>query len=304
MKSASNFLITRHWWLLLANPARKSPLYWRTVTPRIPPEWMQQWQKFFSPIAPLVYLFTVMFVCCAVTSRSLGIFLFIAAAFVILGNGTMFGLMWSVTIASELAKEREQGAWELLCLQPSGGLGAAWAMATGIMHRDNAFRSRYQRHINILRAILTIVAIVAFGSLLDARSVYNVNVVMIYAYIIAGTLASYVDYVQSTVLGGLTGVIAGTFTRTRLDAQLRAVGAFLLLQTGAYALVVLIGVWLLPRLLSLGGFTPGAWTTEITLLILRVVFFVGLRELVIVGLWRVVAERLNTTTQQLETLRL
>jgi hypothetical protein len=47
---------------------------------------------------------------------------------------------------------------------------------------------------------------------------------------------------------------------------------------------------------------PTDWAREVTLIAPRLLVFVGLREAMIGFVWRAVAEQLNTSARQLETL--
>lgn len=290
-------MFTYRLWRLMANAPTKHPLYRRALMPRSVPRWWRVVRDYFASIAPIAYLTGGMLLCCAATSPATGGMVLAAIVMLVLFNGTFYGLVWSFQIAAQLANERESGEWELLCLLPSGALGAAWATATGCMSRDNAFKHRYRRHVIVLRGLLLIVVVVTLGTLLDRRTVYAPDMLMLYATFFAVLAASYLDYVQAVVLGSLTGIYAGIATNSRFDAQVWAVISFLALQVGIYALALVVGFVALPALLPAAN--PAM---EAARLALQLLLFAAMREILIAFLWRFVAQRLNTDNTQLQSL--
>jgi hypothetical protein len=111
-------------------------------------------------------------------------------------------------------------------------------------------------------------------------------------------IAVYVEYLQSTVLGSVVGMFVPTFTENRLDTSLYTFGGFLFLQVTTYFLAYLIGFVILPslyeRLYIIGDYV------EISLSILRLTIFFLIREGIITALWRVIVQRLNASSSELD----
>jgi hypothetical protein len=110
--------------------------------------------------------------------------------------------------------------------------------------------------------------------------------------------AIYVEYVQSTVLGSLVGLVISTYAHNRLDASLWSFGIFLLLQVSIYTAAWFIGFELLPEIyewLNING-----WYASFTLPVLRVAAFFLLREGLIAALWRALIARLNMSPGELD----
>ncbi len=295
-------MMTFRVWTLLSKPPRLHPLYRRVQVPRQADGWLRQASDLLSPYLPLAYLFVGMALCCTLSSHALA--LIAGVAVVVLFNGTLYATRWGIRIAKEIAIARESGEWELLCLIPQGPIGAAWAIATGVSHRENAFGRLFRRHVGVLAVLLAFFVLMLPCSLLDyrqARSFERPDVLVTYAYLLAALLVSLADYVQSAVLGSLTGILGGLQTHSPLDAQLWAGGVFLALQTALYALIAVVCFGLLPPIPA--EITGPQLFVEVLLLLARVALFIGLREAVIVAVWRLVARQLQTTTGDLIALR-
>lgn len=295
-------MMTFRVWNVLSKPPRLHPLYRRTQVPRQPDGWLRQAGDLLAPYVPLAYLFIGMALCCTLSSHAVGLIAGIAV--VVLFNGTLYATRWGSRTAKEIALARESGEWELLCLIPQGAVGAAWAIATGVSHRENAFERLYRRHVGVLAVLLAVFVLMLPCSLLDykqAQSFERPDVLVTYGYLLAALLVSYIDFLQSAVLGSLTGILGGLQTNSPVDAQLWAGGVFLALQTAIYALIIVVCFGLLPPIPS--EMTGAQLLIEGLLLLVRLALFIGLREAIIAFVWRLVARRLQTTTGDLVALR-
>ena len=292
--------ISARLWRLLANPPYKHPLYRRNATPRVGPEWLHGFARVFGAAAPGLYFAATVFFCCSITSGQAGLMLGVLAVGILLFNGTLYGLGWTMRVAGELSAERERNAYDLLCLLPSGALGVVWATATGAMHRENAFRNRSARHLAILIGLLILALVLSLSALFNRTNLFTGEILVMYAAIFGVAAAFYADYVQSIVLSALVGVFAGQFAARRFDAELWALLVFLALQLAIYTFAVLAGFIVLPPLVGLTGLRD--WQGELLLVGLRFVALAGTRELAISLFWRRLAQRLNVPTGQLDAL--
>ena len=292
--------ISAQLWRLLANPPYTHPLYRRNAIPRVGPEWLHGILRVINTTAPVLYLPVTAFFCCSITSGQTGLMLGVLAVGVLLFNGTLYGLGWSMGIAGELSSERERNAYELLCLLPSGALGVVWAIAAGTMHRENNIRKRADRHLLILIGLLVFALVLSLSAVFNRAGVVDGEIVAMYAAILGVAAAIYIDYRQSVVISALVGVFAGQFTARRFDAELWALLVFLTLQLVIYACAVVAGFVVLPALVDAAG--AAGWQRDLLLVALRVLALVGTREVVISLAWRLLAERLNVPTGQIDTL--
>jgi hypothetical protein len=286
-------LVTPHLWRLLALRPPAAALFARVVASRPQTRNWNTTRRHIEPLIATGYIFLVALACCGLVSAPLHNIGAILVLLLIIFNGSLYGLGWALSIAGQIAVMREHGAWELLCITPPGTLGVVWAFAGGILHRDNRFRIRYDRHRAILQAAFVILFILWAGMLVRDEMLRPSAVVAAIAGL--GALAAvYVDYVHSITLGVLVGVLAASGTRTRFDAQVLALGGYLLAQTFVYV-VAMIGL----LLVVLPNLSEGGWLAHIALLVGWLALFAGLREAIIAGAWRLITTRLNIDPAEL-----
>jgi hypothetical protein len=84
-------------------------------------------------------------------------------------------------------------------------------------------------------------------------------------------------------------------TVDRLNARGLASGLFLGVQFSFYAIVGILSFWILPEFYALLGFESGAMLN-----LIRLALFFGLRETLIVVLWRLLATTLDTNIGELD----
>jgi hypothetical protein len=290
-------MMTYRLWTLLATPPKRHPLYKRATLLRSMPGWFRMVRHYFSSIAPILYLFGGMLTCCAMTSPTTGSTVLGLVAGVVLFNGTFYGMIWGILIANQIAAEGESGEWELLCTLPTGALGAAWATATGCMSRERGFENRHVWQVTIVRGGFLLAAVVGLGMLFNPATIPLDTIIVPFTAYFAALALSYVDYVQSVVLGSLTGIYAGIGTRSRFDAQLWGFIIFLALQVASYAGALIVGFVIAPVLLP-----SDSLSAQFARLAIQVAAFAGVREIALHGMWHLLAARLNADEGQLDTL--
>lgn len=212
-------------------------------------------------------------------------------------TGIIYGLDCALRVSQAIAREHENDTFQLLSLSPPGPLGTSWTVCTSSLYRNREFD---QLHIIVKSSILVAVVIMAvIGGLLMigqspmfTRYTQPLLPTLVTIVDLSGIfIAVYAEYVQSALIGCLIGMLIPTFVESALDAGLFAFSGFLLIQIAIYFLTALIGFTILPILYQALGIT-GEWA-EITLTILRVLTFLGLREGAVRLLWGQLMERLN-----------
>lgn len=103
---------------------------------------------------------------------------------------------------------------------------------------------------------------------------------------IAIPLLLFTDYAQSLVMASLIGMIAPTYASNRTEARLVGVAAFLILQTGAYLL------WILIATVSASQVNAD-YSGWVVIPIVAAMIVSLIRELVVVALARTLARRSN-----------
>jgi hypothetical protein len=292
-------MMTQKFWYALNHPPARHPLFLRTVL--LPPPSRRR----FVSSATLMIDFVLG------VSVNTPTLLFLLMPFFLLLIGITYGVDCALRISTTIAKEHESNTFDVLALSPGGVWGTNWALSTSSLYRNRDFERLYSIMRSAIIAGVTmtvIIGLIAFLGLAQSRPARlpqpsNLDLSFVLAEDVISVLALiaaiYVEYVQSTVLGSLVGLLIPTVARNRLDASLWAFGGFLLLQIMTYVFAWLIGFTILPTLftyLQMGGWFAGA-----SLAVLRLAAFFLVREAIIAALWRLLAGRLNAREIELAT---
>jgi len=253
-------------WHYLCHPAAH-PLFERTL----------KFNRTTSSIAWAALLAGAL-LCCGISSlvdSSITVLLLI----MIVAFSTAYVVTWAMSISDLIIREHERRTYDLLCMSPAGALGVNWAICTGILHRNDVLG-----WLGVLRKLMAaLLLIVLFSILLTTASRQSLpdlsQLFRLSLDIVMLAAASYVDHVQSVVLGSLVGMLVPVYNRTRLDAAVLAGRIFLALQifTLLAALVIL----------------PGSYQGESSPLLLTLLVCYLTREIFIVVLWRALVYPLN-----------
>ncbi|MEO8607455.1 MAG: hypothetical protein ABI690_06215 [Chloroflexota bacterium] len=280
-------------WRALHNPPALHPVFQRTVL--LPPTTLKR--------RPMGWAGLVVNLVLSLGQYSPTILLLLMP-FILSITGIIYGIDCAIRVGSAIAREHENDTFSLLSLSPGGGLGASWAMCTSSLYRNRDFERLHE----VMRGTVSVGSILLVGGALLTLFLQSdkfsrppiptlptfVNLVNL----ITVLFAVYVEYLQSAVLGSLVGMFVPTFTQNRLDTSVYTFGGFLFLQITTYFLAYLIGFVILPslyeRLNIVGDYT------EMSLSILRLTIFFLIREAIITGLWRVIVQRLNGSTSELD----
>ncbi|HVU10863.1 MAG TPA: hypothetical protein VHD90_06275 [Phototrophicaceae bacterium] len=204
---------------------------------------------------------------------------------VIMAATTFYVAAWLIQMAAALARERTRSVYDLLCVTPPGTLGITWAISAACLHSDDALGwIDASRKVLTAMTVFTLTVIVVTISLRDTMpTVFSILQLALDIAIV--TAVSYADHVQSVVLGSLIAMLAPTYVRGSIDAQVLALFVFLTLQVAACLPTVLI-------VIGLGTSDP---------LFLSLLALCGVREGVIAALWRLLTVRLNAAPLELTT---
>lgn len=220
-------------------------------------------------------------------------------------SGTAAGLVCAVSISRSMADEQRRGRFDLVSITPFGAAGASWA----ICHRSYQ-DSKLLYHVK--RAPL-----VVYGMMAVVTAFFFIMMVMLWFFLVTSNSEDYqpaefatiwiaiatsysilaalfADLIQSLAVGCITGVLASRYTQDALDARSLSLALYLIIQFTFYALMAFFSFILVPTLYDIFGLTPG-----IESLVLRVLVFLFTRELLIMYLWRALAQQLNTTQDEL-----
>ncbi len=215
--------------------------------------------------------------------------------------GTAQGVYTAVRVGTNLVREREMGHTTLHGVMPAGMAGASWAMCSFVHHTNRPITQMREavRGVYIVLFIavgfITAVAVMIWLSTrglsfsLNEPDVSTQSLLQVLR-LLALLIAFYVDFIQSTVLGALIGLLISTIAHSRLDAGGLAFGMFLALQFIFYALVFLVNFVLVPQLIA-DALHPGR-------ILLQFAVYYFSREAMILILWRITAFRLQSDAKE------
>jgi hypothetical protein len=212
--------------------------------------------------------------------------------------GTINGLLSGFAINQTIVNEKIQGRYDLLGLTPYGFEGSTWALCSLSLQGKGLLR----RLRNLGRALYAFLfALTGFplvyAMLLAAISPYP-NALQ---EVINGMGVSFVlsfllglDYIQSTNVGCIIGMVAPTFDATHTGSRNFLLSMFLAVQFGTYVFIAIIVFFFISGLVS-GLSLPlaalvGVFVTYI------------LREMMVIALWRWMAYRLHANLKDLDRL--
>ena len=219
---------------------------------------------------------------------------------ILLFTGTVYGFVWAANISQIIARIRNEGKYDLLCLSPSGKLRISWAICTGYLYRNQSFARVHGQRTRIVQALLMIpgaLILPLFIGMAASKQAYVLMVLSTVVHIVTLAAAFYVDYIQSAVMGSLVGMNIPNYTRSELDARLLAAGGFLTFQASTYLIAWAIGFGALSDIytnLNIDGFA------ELSLPIVRLIVFYLSREIMIFGLWHLLTRQLQARINEVD----
>jgi hypothetical protein len=212
---------------------------------------------------------------------------------------TLYGLFLALAVSSKIHSERERGTHDLLCILPTGALGVLWVLAVSCYHRRNLFNETQKMMRSLQLVILALLfscsVIVGIMLLISLGRAEFGRVLAALVQLMALIGAVYIDYIQSIVLALVIGMLAATREGNKLDASLWAVGVFGMLQLASY-----VCAWFI--FLPIAGLRGEVWLLNIGVTLSGVGLFWGLREALLIGLWRLLLWGTNAQQTEFELI--
>jgi hypothetical protein len=283
---------------MLRNPPFGHSLFRRTLINRPSSSPRSEFEPYkIINVRFIIELLGVMFICTAMLSP---LFLILAGIGILLIlNGTIYSLIWSVRTSGLIAQEREHQTYDLFCMSPEGALGVNWAICTGFLHRNNRLEQIHGVVRTLLGIALVIIFLIALVLVSNAgqprattfaqEEVRRYSLMLVHVTTLICLI--FIDHVHSIVLSCLVGILVASYARGKLEAQIGTAGAYLALQITSYTLTWLIGFVVLPSLYD----ENANGLAQIGLAVMQVVIFYGIREVLISALWNKLTSRLNVT---------
>lgn len=231
--------------------------------------------------------------------------IFVAYPFIVLSSSTAYGLAAANHISDSIAVEKTQGRYVFMALTPYGRIGTAWAMTSITLHTHPSLQAI--RH-NLLRsyAFLGLFVGFCFGipwvgallfSLVTGEMLITLSATFWMLDLLVVIVIVYVDYLQSTVIGVLLGMLMPEMAKTRLDIRNLTTSTFMILQLSAYIFIAIVCGFGLPHLYQMAD-----WPLLPTLPVACLVVFYAVRDLLITVLWLMLAWHTNARLDEVEVV--
>ena len=276
-------------WRALNNPPATHPIFVRTVL--LPRDGKRQ---SISSVRILIGFIVSM-------SEFMPTLLIFLMPILLAGCGLVYGLDCAIRVSQVITFERKNNTYELLALCPQGALAVCWVMCTSSLYQQEYFRRLHEivrTSVQIALVVIGVllVLVLCFSSSLIVSSSRMVLPILIpLANFGAVAILIYSEYVQSTVIGCLIGLVIPTFTNTTLEPFFYAPVIFLLIKIGTYATSVVVGFNLLDGIYQQLGLQSSL--TDILLSLMRLAVIVGIQDGIIRLLWWIVLRRTDTLPQ-------
>ncbi len=218
--------------------------------------------------------------------------------------GLIYGLDCAVRVSQQITLERKNNTYSLLVLCPPGALAVCWVMCTSLLYQERQFRRLNEIVVTSARvastAIATVLVLFIGISITIIVSSSHLTLPIITPVINAEAIVVliYSEYVQSTVIGCLIGLIIPTFANGAMDSFLYAPAIFLLVKIGSYAIGVLVGFNLLGWIYQQIGIQSELM--DIVLTLVRVVVIVVVQDVFIRALWHMAIRRMDSVPHEAE----
>ena len=291
-------MLTWKLWRALNRPAKRTPLYKRAYARQGPPNTLAPFRipllGFFKNVSLVVLPVLLILLGAPILVLLYYLALLLAPALLPIAN-TIYGLAHAYTVSGNIAREREQQTYDVLCASPPGILGMHWSYCIGWIHYH--WISRYA----MIAVLITGIIASVFG--LSPEMIFGVgqtSPIVAIARALALSAIFLIDYAQTLVLSSLVALIVPTYAENEANARLWSVSLLLTLQGAVYLPTLLLGVYALPSSFNLMGIDPAVSGLLIPVLLLA--FFAILREMIITGLWHAAKEQLSTTKLELDAI--
>ncbi len=209
-------------------------------------------------------------------------------------SGTISGMILTLRISNRIAIEQKSRTYDLLCLTPGGTIRTLWAISTGSLHRERAFEILNSLEAWVVRFGLFIPFVIS--SQLFLQRVLGMKGTITLTWGIGCILLFYIDHIQATVFGCLSGMLAAQ-QAVSLDQRLWALVIFTAFQVTSYLVTIMLCLFVLPDVCSV--LKDIGISTEISQMLLTVIAFYVLRQAIIELSWRKLLD--NTNTRPVDT---
>lgn len=163
---------------------------------------------------------------------------------ILLFNGTLLGLFWSVETCASVRRWASPRGWALWQTSPEGAFGVAWQGMIVRLHRDRLMRQSYRivRHVTVGVMVVILVSTVLFvlSELTTPTSQGLQWVLDTLVSVMSACVVLYADHIQSVTLGCLVGLRQARSTAPVGELMIRAAFEYAIVKSLALLLIALL----------------------------------------------------------------
>jgi len=204
-------------------------------------------------------------------------------------SGTISGMVLTLRISNRICEEQQSRTYDLLCLTPGGTIRTLWAICTGSLHREQAFEILNSLEAWVVRFGLFVPFVIS--SQLFLQRVLGLRGGVTLSWGMGFMLLFYIDHVQATVFGCLSGMLAAQYG-PNVDQRLAAVVTFFAFQVCTYLVTIVVSLFIFRDVAQWINFLDLG--REFSQMLLTVALFYVLREGIISFAWKRLLDVTNT----------
>jgi|GEM_PF-3165509 len=206
-------------------------------------------------------------------------------------------IVWLISIATKITQEYQRETLDLVCVTPSGQIGAYWSIATGILHRQDLFRWIHSIHrwlsgfvLLFFASALVPVVISSIGEGTGTSQEATVLVLEVLLFVVC----VYAGHVQTVLPAILIAMLIPRIIRRATDVTIWGIFIFVTLQIMMMT-VFLVGGGIANLIFIENAWLPGSIIPQLLVLYL-------IREVVIHALWKLLSLQLDTNIDDVKQL--
>ena len=216
--------------------------------------------------------------------------------------GTVCGFISSNRTVITIAREHEARRLDVASVTPRGKAGIYWLLSRWAYNRSDSLQEIRSVAFGLYVMVAAALVFVTGGMIVMTIGMGTFSVGEVATLLTSFSLPAYIvlliaafDLVQSILTGVLTSIIVANLVQEVRSAQPVAVMTFLGVQFAFYAIITIAGLLLLPPLIDV-------FFGDNVLIILQAMLFIGGRELLLWGLWQLIAGTLDVSQEELNSV--
>ncbi|GAB4318365.1 MAG: hypothetical protein Kow00117_08490 [Phototrophicales bacterium] len=227
----------------------------------------------------------------------------IMVPFLLLTGGIIYGLTSGLIIGNAIINEKIQGRYELIGLTNYGFEGVIWALCSLSIQRSQLLRQLREAYkvLFFISLIIVVIPLVMVGSISPFNNeAVSLEIVGNLILTMLATSALAIEFIQSSNIGGLLGILVSNYAKTRTDTRNMIIVTFISLQLVVYISIGFLSLLIYPDVFSVLGWDLAMARYQILYASFCLFTFYIIREIIITLLWHRLADITNVELYELD----